>query len=216
MGAMGVHRTAASALLIGMDGPFNLTLDGVTQSHAAAFVAAKTAHALDFHGARGAVLFFDPGSTHPEVPLDHARLVGAVTAALTPGDLEGWSALLRVASLSPRPAHIEPRLAAVARRLTEIPDEPLSAVELAACAGLSVSRLEHLFTAHYGVPMRAFRTWHRFRSAAKQLLNGCSVTDAAHSAGFHDAAHFSNTFRDTFGLPPSHVFTPGLQGRCVD
>ena len=216
LGAMDVHKASASALLIGMDGPFDLTLDGATQSHKVARVAARTAHALDFDGARGAVLFFDPGSTPCDEVVDHAKLVGAVAAALVMGDIDAWNALLHAASLNARPTQIEPRLAAVVRRLTANLEAPWSASDLAASAELSVSRLEHLFTAHYGVPMRAFRTWHRFRLAAKQLLNGCSITDAAHAAGFHDAAHFSNAFRDTFGMPPSHAFTAGLQGRCLD
>jgi AraC family transcriptional regulator len=35
--------------------------------------------------------------------------------------------------------------------------------------------------------------------------NGSSLTQAAHSAGFADSAHFSRTFRRTFGLAAAEL-----------
>ena len=44
---------------------------------------------------------------------------------------------------------------------------------------------------------------------------GRSLTEAAHSAGFYDSAHFSRTFHAMFGMPPSAVFTRGLSGAAL-
>jgi AraC-like DNA-binding protein len=38
---------------------------------------------------------------------------------------------------------------------------------------------------------------------------GASLTEAAHEAGFADSAHFSRTFRRTFGLPAASLRVNG-------
>jgi AraC-like DNA-binding protein len=73
----------------------------------------------------------------------------------------------------------------------------------AASAGLSASRFQHLFTREVGVPFRRYRGWQRLRGAIRAAASGLSLTDAAYAAGFADQAHFSRTFRATFGAPPS-------------
>ncbi len=78
-----------------------------------------------------------------------------------------------------------------------------SVTQVAAAAGLSSSRLQHLFTAEIGVPFRRYRLWQRLRAAIRAAAAGASLTDAAHAAGFADQAHFSRAFRLTFGAPPS-------------
>jgi AraC-like DNA-binding protein len=37
--------------------------------------------------------------------------------------------------------------------------------------------------------------------AIEVYAEGKSLTEAAHQAGFSDSAHFSRTFKRTFGLP---------------
>lgn len=216
LGMVPVHRASASALLVGLEKPFDLTVAGDTISQRLACVTSQTLHALDGHGARMAVFYFDPGTALRDPLAELSKLIAAIDLALLPNSLDAWNALLAMMHVSTRHAKPEPRLAAIAQRLIQSSDEALAATELAASAQLSVSRLEHLFTAQFGVPLRAFRTWYRFRLAAKQLLKGASITDAAHAAGFHDSAHFSRAFGEAFGLPPSHVFTTHLRGHCWD
>ena len=62
--------------------------------------------------------------------------------------------------------------------------------------------------------MRSFRMWVRFRNAAQILGEGGNLTDAAHSAGFYDSAHFNHAFKRAFGLGPSVVFATGVKP-CV-
>ncbi len=70
-------------------------------------------------------------------------------------------------------------------------------------AGVSPSRLTHLFTREVGIPFRRYVLWWRMRRAAESLHDGRSLTEAALAAGFADAAHFSRTFKAMFGMPPS-------------
>jgi AraC-like DNA-binding protein len=51
--------------------------------------------------------------------------------------------------------------------------------------------------------LRPYVLWRRFLKAWDQLVEGASVSTAAHAAGFADSAHFARTCRDTFGFPPS-------------
>ena len=80
---------------------------------------------------------------------------------------------------------------------------------LAARAGLSPSRLSHLFTEQVGTPLRRYIVWSRLVEAAEQLSRGESLTAAAHSAGFADGAHLSRAFRAAFGLTASESVAHG-------
>lgn len=83
--------------------------------------------------------------------------------------------------------------------------EALSLPKLAAMAGLSRSRFMHVFTASVGVPLRPYIRWLRLQRAACELMDGCSVSMAAHRAGFADAAHLTRTFRRMLGTTPSDI-----------
>jgi AraC-like DNA-binding protein len=90
---------------------------------------------------------------------------------------------------------------AVAFVLDRLPDDPaVPLADLAASASLSPDRLTHLFTEQVGIPLRGYRRWVRWLLAASALQNGATLNDAAHEAGFADAAHLHRTFRDQFGL----------------
>jgi AraC-like DNA-binding protein len=67
--------------------------------------------------------------------------------------------------------------------------------------GLSASRARHLFVGQTGLPFRTYVLWLRIQRAVALYAAGKSLTAAAHEAGFADSAHFSRTFRRTFGLP---------------
>jgi AraC-like DNA-binding protein len=216
LGAIPEHRASVSALLVGMEATFDLIVSGSTQTHRMAHIKSQTLHALDAHGGRVAVFYFDPGIQLRNSFDDITQLIAAIERALSPKNREAWYALLAYVRAEMLPAQPEPRLGAIALRLIQSSGEAPGAKELAASAQLSVSRLEHLFKAQFGVPLGAFKNWYRFRLAVKHLLNGNSITEAAHAAGFHDSAHLSHAFRDTFGLPPSQVFTASLQGHCWD
>ncbi len=86
---------------------------------------------------------------------------------------------------------------------------PLGAVRLADVGRhtpLSTGRLRHLFAAETGMPFQRYILWRRLRVAFDRLLGGTSITDAAHDAGFADAAHFSRTIKAMFGIRASDIF----------
>lgn len=73
--------------------------------------------------------------------------------------------------------------------------------------------LQHTFRKEVGVPIRRFRVWFRLKAAALYMQRGSSLVDAALAAGFYDQPHFSNAFREPFGIQPGLIFREGVQIR---
>jgi AraC-like DNA-binding protein len=104
-----------------------------------------------------------------------------------------------------RSEDLDTRVAHAVKILREHPVTRRSLGELAKAVGLSQSRMRHLFSEELGMSFRGYVLWLRIYDALSALGNGASLTDAALSAGFSDAAHFSRTFRRVFGLAPSQL-----------
>jgi AraC-like DNA-binding protein len=138
-----------------------------------------------------------------------AKQVARWRAALGPSPdeahVERWlrSDLLR----RRRAVRIHPKVDRVLKYLREklgVADD-FSLDSLAGISGLSRSRLMHAFTESVGVPIRPYILWLRVQRAACELMDGASVTMAAQSAGFSDAAHLTRTFRRMLGTKPTDL-----------
>jgi AraC-like DNA-binding protein len=81
----------------------------------------------------------------------------------------------------------------------------LSANGLSQIAQLSPSRFQHVFTESLGIPLRPYVRWLRVQLAMGALAAGCPITEAAHGAGFADAAHLTRTLRRTLGHTPGEL-----------
>ena len=84
-------------------------------------------------------------------------------------------------------------------------DRKFSLKRLADIAGLSPSRFMHVFTESVGVPVRPYILWLRLQWAFNELMNGATVTETAHRAGFADAAHLTRSFRRRMGMTPGRL-----------
>ncbi len=80
---------------------------------------------------------------------------------------------------------------------------PITLEEVARVAFLSPSRFRHLFAEQTGMGLRQYVLWRRFVSVWEHRMNGESLVEAAHAAGFADAAHLTRTSRRMIGIPPS-------------
>jgi AraC-like DNA-binding protein len=97
-----------------------------------------------------------------------------------------------------------PRLAKVLAELPAlIEDRTVGLADAAKLAGLSESRLAHLFQDRVGLPFRSYVLWLRLGRATELVAAGVSITDAAHGAGFADGAHLSRVCRRMFGIAPT-------------
>jgi AraC family transcriptional regulator len=103
----------------------------------------------------------------------------------------------------------DPRVLAVVEHIQQHADQAVSLGQAAAIARLSPSRFRHLFVAETGMPLRTYVLWRRILHVWTLLMQGETLSRAAHAAGFADSAHLSRTSRTMFGLPPSAMEVKG-------
>lgn len=113
-------------------------------------------------------------------------------------------------SVPPAPGRVRVH-PSVNRVLKSLPErlancDDVSLKTMAAIAGLSPSRLMHVFTASVGIPLRRYILGLRLKRACQELSAGATVTSAACVAGFSDAAHLTRTFRRALGTTPTRLF----------
>ena len=220
-----LHRHHAAQLCVGLDATLHVgdKEDSARQDMRAVFVPPDRPHVIDAESGRVVAIYWEPESTdYPFAPL------GSAVRALSLPD-HGWRRLrqMDLRSLSPveawaecaaaldlpvqaSPTPLDPRIADTVEYIRHAPGEPHTLHALAERAHLSPSRLSHLFSEQVGVTLRRFIVWNRARYVVGAALSGASLTEAAHAAGFSDAAHMSHTFRGMFGFAPSTLFSPSV------
>lgn len=80
-----------------------------------------------------------------------------------------------------------------------------SLAELAADAGLSAFHAARLFRRHTGLTIHQYRDQLRLRAALPRLGEGGRIDEIALDLGYANHSHFTDRFRQTFGVPPSAV-----------
>lgn len=96
-------------------------------------------------------------------------------------------------------------LGPLVERMRKTPDEALTLTEAARFAGLSASRLSHLFTATMGVNFKRFQLFQRLELADRLMKAhpDWRVGRIAEECGFEDPLYFSRVYRKARGVPPS-------------
>ena len=199
---------------------------GKWTSFTAAIVPAHEPHAFEARGQLVAQIFVDPESRHgrnfqrrfhkdgivalqattiTQKIADLAALYGA--HASDTALIEGARAI--VASLSgDAGVQASPTDERVERALQLVREQIAGSIPLgriASAVHLSPDRFRHLFVAETGVTFRAYLLWVRLERSLTAYISGESLTNAAFTGGFADAAHFSRTFRKMFGIAPASV-----------
>jgi AraC-like DNA-binding protein len=91
------------------------------------------------------------------------------------------------------------------KHINEHLGEPITLTQVARVAHLSPSRFRHLFAEQTGMALRQYVLWRRFVRVWQHRMNGESLAEAAHAAGFADSAHLTRTSRRMFGIAPSEM-----------
>ena len=189
---------------------------------AGVLTAPDVPHAIDTSGNDEVVIFFDPesdvGATLlPALPGPVRLITGPERDELVPGvedprtfasvdahDWVGHAASTLGLTLRAAKRVLHPGVRKLLARLRKSGVEDDTSLEgLADSVGLSPGRLMHVFTESVGIPLRPYLAWLRVQRAACAILAGAALTEAAHLAGFSDAAHMSRTFKRRLGSPPS-------------
>jgi AraC-like DNA-binding protein len=221
------HAHHAMHLVLAADGELRVRSDGETRWRRGAGVltAPDVKHEIDGRGVDVLLVFIDPESDVGEafLPLLSERPIRVVDAKARDALVAGADpmTIMRAGGVewtrravdvlggtmprARRPVHPRVRrLIALLRTLPPDGDET-SLEALAARVGLSPSRLMHAFTESIGVPLRPYLAWLRLQRAAAAIVSGAALADAAHAAGFADAAHMTRTMKRMLGLAPSEL-----------
>jgi len=221
----GRHRHHAVQVSVALTQSFRMRLaDGAWQEYSSAIIPADLDHEFDSGGDVVANFFLEvegadyqsvlemeghegPGSDREfEVPdelLLALRLFHEGTSGVDTARTLCTHFVEALAGRRIRHRQVDARIGRVLEMIGEEPAEKIRVERLAAAVALSPSRLAHLFSEQVGVPIRRYRIWKAIREASRLCLTGTSLTEAAHTAGFTDSAHFSHCFRNLFGLNPA-------------
>jgi AraC-like DNA-binding protein len=218
------HSHLAASVLIALEKPFTLGIaKHEPQQLAAALVAPDIQQHLDSHGRPMVVLHVDPDLPHYRNLA--SRLGGRPMQALPASSFDGLrdslhTALSRRMSCNEASAlfdsvlacirgdasegkPLDARVARIVNYLRRELPEKIDPAALAAEAGLSKSRLMHLFKDELGTSMCRFALCLRLQEAARQYRSGMSMTAVAHNAGFYDLSHMVQAGRAYVGYGPS-------------
>ena len=224
-----LHRHHAAQLCVSLDAALKISEPeaGVTLEVSGVFIPPDHPHRIDAGNARILALYLEPESDEYQpliqplltdvadalVPLTVSAagltLLRSLFAAGGNADM-AWSSsqiALGLGSSAARPVERDPRIEQVVDIIRSEPSRSHAVEPLAAAVHISPSRLIHLFREQVGIPIRRFTVWSRLRQVVHLAVSGATLTEAAHAAGFSDAAHMSNTFRQMFGFAPSVLFT---------
>ncbi|WP_280184425.1 MULTISPECIES: helix-turn-helix transcriptional regulator [Nocardia] len=218
------HHHAATQVVLTVDGEVELIDDsGARWRGRTAVIPAGIPHEIT-GTATGLLAFADAESGLGQTLADRVRATGAPAGsvlawsdaaeplhAIEPADVAGIPdiadhALRLLAGELSAPAKARhPALWRALALLPKLLDRPLRLPELAAAAGVSCSRLGHLFRAEIGLPFPPYLRWARLQRAFELARDGATLTDTAHAAGFADSAHLTRVCREMFGLTPTEL-----------
>jgi len=141
-------------------------------------------------------------------------------SAPTAGAYQGRLKVARIdnpkgdASTLPEPHEADPRIGRVMALMHATPQSRLPLCALAGAAGLSVSRLCHLFQAEIGISPGRYLKAARL-AKAKDLLetSSLSVKEVAAQAGFNHVGRFIGEFRSTYGFTPYQYYRLAIASR---
>lgn len=194
--------------------------------HRLAIIPSRQPHTLDATASTHAcVVFVEPetreGRALTERYLQHGIASVAVEglAELVPPLFEAWLTrpdpalvsrgvweIIRALTGGVQPSVItDPRIERAVAFINAHLGEAPTLEEVAREANLSPSRFRHLFVEQTGMGLRPYMLWRRLLRVWELLMEGASLSAAAHAAGFADSAHLSRTSKRMFGIPPSAI-----------
>lgn len=218
-----LHRHHALQLTVGLQGPFEAQLgrSEPPTSCEGLLLASSAEHRLDGRGLTLGIYYVDGSSAEARVlsrylegqaarPLDREAPDLRVTlqAALAQRSPSALRVLrVRLAAVLGCPSSTVPEgdraVLAAEALLEEHLQGRLPVRDLASMVGLRQRELSARFREETGLTIRRYVLWLRLKTAVAFLAERRTLTEAAHAAGFADAAHLSRTFAEMFGVAPS-------------
>jgi AraC-like DNA-binding protein len=226
---LALHHHPAVQVTVGGRGPLTVTNDGAAHDECRLVVVASGArHAvrsdsesgaltlyLGLHtpqgnalstlgrnrGQRHGIWIVEDGQTLAEATVESLDAHGPDAAAELL--VEGLCELGNFRADGPRPVH--PQLRQAMEVVSSRMPDHVNVTSVAGAVALSPDYLGRLCKQQTGVSFSAAIRWERLVAAVSYLLDGYSVTDAAHLAGFADGSHANKVCWEMTGATPSEL-----------
>jgi AraC-like DNA-binding protein len=213
---LALHHHPAVQITVGGQGPLAVTRDGDTHDMCRVVVIASGArHAVRSDSGSGAVTLYlglqtPQGMALNAIPrhgvwvVDDGQHLAETTAALLDTDGPHAAAAFLVDRLcgTPAPRSVHPQLRqAIEVVSSRVPDH-VDVASVAGAVALSPDYLGRLCRQQTGVSFSATIRWERLVAAVGHIVDGRSVTDAAHLAGFADGSHANRVCWEMTGATP--------------
>jgi AraC-like DNA-binding protein len=204
------HKNRVPCIIIGDERPILVeTLDGNIYGHGV-YIAPDKPHRVQFGQQPSRTLYLE-GIRSSLLPdgqitrrLDGIELNWIVTAA-DDWSLDHETELLARFHYESPPISLTGKLAERLEGLRADPQSRLSQRQLTQALGIERTQALKLFKASTGMTLRSYQIWKSIRGALQDVAAGAAFQTAGLDNGFCDAAHFSRTFRSTFGLSLSEA-----------
>lgn len=211
------HKHAAVVLLVGLSGPISIEFEGgVRVDCRSAILDAGLNHALDPCGQRVASVFFAldqqftqwlkfaflHNQSYAFEVIDPAVIRKSKEQQIITRD---WDSVFQCQPSTIYHHPFDPRILDCVTRLNLPEHFADKQADFAQRVYLSSSRLNHLFKQTTGVSFRHYRLWSQLLHFMRSLNRSKSMLDTAHSSGFYDSAHLSNSYQKMLGISPSSL-----------
>jgi AraC-like DNA-binding protein len=216
---LAVHQHAAVQISVGGRGLLSVTRDGDTHDVCRLVVIASGArHAVRSDSQSGALTLYLGLQTRQGIALntmarnrvwvvDDGQNLAETTAALLDTDGPEAAADFLVDQLcgTQQPGSVHPQLRQAIEVVASRVPEHVDVASVAGAVALSPDYLGRLCKQQNGISFSATIRWERLVAAVSYLLDGYSVTDAAHLAGFADGSHANKVCWEMTGATPREL-----------
>lgn len=222
-GVVPPHAHHAFQLVIGIDGDVGAKgAKGDWRSGRGLVVPPDIEHSYNSQGALGAMLFVDPESREGVwlrstfrgdiafIPPERIASCGDELQRFLERPHESMdirSLILKCVQAmcagAPPSRRMDERITKVLQQIRASEDLRISIEAAAGSVFLSEGRFAHLFKQQVGLPFRRYMLWRKLARGVVAIGRERTLAAAAHAADFSDAAHFTRTFYQMFGIPPS-------------
>jgi AraC-like DNA-binding protein len=216
---LALHHHPAVQVTAGGRGPLTVTQDGDTHQMCRLVVIASGArHAVRSDSESGAFTLYlglqtpqgialNTMARHRVWVVDGGQQIAETTAALLDTDGPDAAADFLVDQLcgTQQPGSVHPQLRQAIEVVASRVPERVDVASVAGVVALSPDYLGRLCKQQTGVSFSATIRWERLVAAVSYLLDGYSVTDAAHLAGFADGSHANKVCWEMTGATPREL-----------
>ncbi|MEO9968059.1 MAG: helix-turn-helix transcriptional regulator [Reichenbachiella sp.] len=221
------HQHYALQLTVSLYDTFEIQSEGEVYRSEAAIVQPQVPHHLDSQGHPVLIFLFNPASAighfigkhltnqpvedFHEIWIDYLKMFAKDLFKNEINEKTFLSACINsMAEFNDRcllaKHKVDKRVLASLQYLDRHRREVISLSEISEEMCLSESRFQHLFKEHTGISYRRMQLWKRLISSFDLYTSSKNLTELAHKSGFADSAHYTKTFKESFGLTPSELF----------